>query len=98
MQEIKSSSTNSGLEAHDAAAVAEHVAHEEHTPLSQFEVKKIFDFHFGSIDLSLTNSALYMVLATAFAILFILLLTFDIISFCKVLATFVILVSDSTAV
>lgn len=53
--------------AHDATQGA---AHEAHTPLSQFEVKKIFDFHFGSIDLSLTNSALYMIIATFCVILF----------------------------
>ncbi len=45
-------------------------AHEAHTPLTQFEVKKIFDLHFGSIDLSLTNSSLYMIFATLIAILF----------------------------
>ncbi len=45
-------------------------AHDAHTPLSQFEVKKIFDFHVGSIDLSLTNSALYMILSTLILIIF----------------------------
>ena len=58
-------SVNSG-----ASHATEGVAHDAHTPLSHFEVKKIFDFNFGSIDLSLTNSALYMILATAIAILF----------------------------
>lgn len=64
------------LENHNAAMgeVVEHAAdaapHAEHTPLSQFEVKKIFELHFGSIDLSLTNSALFMMIATALAILF----------------------------
>ncbi len=53
-----------------AGHVAEAGAHDAHTPLSQFEVKKIFDLHFGSIDLSLTNSGLYMIIATAIAILF----------------------------
>lgn len=54
----------------EAGHAAESVAHDAHTPLSQFEVKKIFDLNFGSIDLSLTNSSLYMILATAIAILF----------------------------
>ena len=53
-----------------ANQIAEAAAHDAHTPLSQFEVKKIFDLNFGSIDLSLTNSALYMILATTIAILF----------------------------
>jgi len=46
------------------------IAHEKHTPLSQFEVKKIFDLHIGRFDISFTNSALYMVLVTAIAIIF----------------------------
>lgn len=54
--------------------VAQHAdaagAHDAHTPLSQFEVKKIFDFHIGSVDLSLTNSALYMILSTLILIIF----------------------------
>ncbi len=41
-----------------------------HSPLSQFEVKNLVDIHVGSIDLSLTNSALYMIIATFFSILF----------------------------
>ncbi len=45
-------------------------AHEKHNPLSQFEVKKLIDLHFGSIDISLTNSALYMIIATFLAIFF----------------------------
>lgn len=42
--------------------------HEKHNPLSQFEVKKIIDLHIGSIDISFTNSALYMVIATILVI------------------------------
>lgn len=44
--------------------------HEKHSPLSQFEVKKIIDLNFGSVDVSFTNSSLYMVLATLAAIFF----------------------------
>jgi F-type H+-transporting ATPase subunit a len=44
--------------------------HEKHSPLSQFEVKKIIDLNFGSVDISFTNSSLYMVLATLAAIFF----------------------------
>ncbi len=54
--------------------VAEHLAsggeHDAHTPLSQFEVKKIFDLQLGSFDISLTNSSLYMIIATFLAIIF----------------------------
>ena len=49
--------------------------HKEHTPLTQFEVNKIFDLHIGSIDISFTNSALYMLIATTLAIVFMLFAT-----------------------
>lgn len=45
-------------------------AHEAHSPLSQFEVKKLVDLHIGNFDISITNSALYMIIATLVAILF----------------------------
>lgn len=45
---------------------------EHHSPLSQFEVKKIVDFKVNNIDLSFTNSALYMVIATFCVIAFML--------------------------
>lgn len=44
--------------------------HEEHSPLTQFEVKKIVDLKIGNIDVSFTNSALYMVIATFLIISF----------------------------
>lgn len=44
-------------------------------PLSQFTVKKIFDINVNGIDLSFTNSSLYMMLATFFVISFMLLAT-----------------------
>ncbi len=43
-----------------------------HNPLAQFEVKKIVDFKAGNVDLSFTNSALYMVIATFLVITFML--------------------------
>jgi len=49
--------------------------HEKHSPLSQFEVKKIFDLHLGSIDISFTNSSLYMAIATFCIFAFMLLAT-----------------------
>lgn len=49
---------------------AETHAGEAHSPLSQFEVKKIFDINIGSFDISITNSALFMIIATFFAIIF----------------------------
>ncbi|MBL6665177.1 MAG: F0F1 ATP synthase subunit A [Rickettsiales bacterium] len=38
--------------------------HGKHNPLAQFEVKKIIDLELAGIDISFTNSSLYMVLAT----------------------------------
>ena len=48
-------------------------SHEEHSPLTQFEVKKIIDIKIGKYDLSFTNSALYMVIATFLIIAFMML-------------------------
>jgi F-type H+-transporting ATPase subunit a len=44
--------------------------HSGHNPLSQFEVKKILDLQIFGIDISLTNSGLYMIFATFIAIFF----------------------------
>ena len=49
--------------------------HGKHNPLAQFEVHKIFDLQIAGIDISFTNSALYMVLATLAVISFMLLAT-----------------------
>lgn len=69
----KESHTNAAI-ANEASAVEAplevHAADAPHSPLSQFEVKNLVDFHIGSFDLSLTNSALYMIIATFFSILF----------------------------
>jgi F-type H+-transporting ATPase subunit a len=43
--------------------------HEKHSPLDQFKIEKIFDINIGGYDISFTNSSLYMVVATLFAIL-----------------------------
>lgn len=47
-----------------------HDAGGHHNPLAQFEVKKIVDLKVNNIDLSFTNSALYMVIATFLIITF----------------------------
>ncbi len=49
--------------------------HEKHNPLSQFEVHKIVDLKLGKFDISFTNSALFMVLATSIIIFFMLFAT-----------------------
>jgi F-type H+-transporting ATPase subunit a len=46
-----------------------------HNPLAQFEVKKIFELELFGFDISFTNSALYMVVATFGIISFMLLAT-----------------------
>lgn len=70
MQNILFKMPEEKMHEENLAHAADAAPHAEHTPLSQFEVNKIFDFHFGSIDLSLTNSSLYMILSTVIAILF----------------------------
>ena len=49
--------------------------HEKHNPLAQFEVHKIFDIKLAGFDISFTNSALYMVIATLSVIFFMLFAT-----------------------
>jgi len=46
--------------------------HEKHSPLDQFKIKEIVPIHYGNINLSFTNSSLYMIIATALIILFML--------------------------
>ena len=38
-----------------------------HSPMEQFEIKRLLDFHLGSLDASFTNSALWMMIAVALA-------------------------------
>lgn len=75
----KGSHETIGERIHDAEeAIAQEVFHhpgEAHGPLSQFEVKKIFDLNLFGFDISFTNSALYMVLATFGIIAFMLFAT-----------------------
>jgi F-type H+-transporting ATPase subunit a len=48
----------------------EHAAAESHSPLEQFRIHRLFEIHLGSLDLSITNSSIAMVvivlLVTAF--------------------------------
>jgi len=46
--------------------------HEKHSPLDQFKIKEIYPIHIGNYNLSFTNSALYMVIATFLIIVFML--------------------------
>jgi F-type H+-transporting ATPase subunit a len=47
-------------------------SHEKHSPLDQFKITEIVPIHVGNVNLSFTNSALYMVIATALIIIFML--------------------------
>lgn len=47
-------------------------AHEKHSPLDQFKIKEIYPIHIGNYNLSFTNSALYMLIATLLIIVFML--------------------------
>lgn len=46
--------------------------HEKHSPLDQFKIKEIYPINIGSFNISLTNSSLYMLIATALIIIFML--------------------------
>jgi len=54
------------------AANYEEVPHEKHSPLEQFKVNPIFEIKLGKLDTSLTNSSLYMIIATFLVIAFML--------------------------
>jgi F-type H+-transporting ATPase subunit a len=49
---------------HDAAEGAAHGVG-GHSPLEQFEIERLIPLHIGGLDVSFTNSALFMVIATA---------------------------------
>lgn len=46
--------------------------HQKHSPLDQFKIKEIYPIHLGNYNLSFTNSALYMMIATFLIIVFML--------------------------
>ena len=46
------------------------MAAEGHSPLEQFAIRRIVDLHIGGLDVSFTNSALFMVIAIALITLF----------------------------
>ena len=48
---------------------------DDYTPLDQFKIKKIFEIDLFGIDISITNSSLYMIIATFIICLFIFLST-----------------------
>lgn len=64
------SQAQSQVQAHAETAHAQ-----GHSPLTQFEIKKIFDLQLFGIDISFTNSALYMVVSTFLIIAFMLFAT-----------------------
>ena len=51
---------------------SDHETHQKHSPLDQFKIKEIYPLHIGNYNFSFTNSALYMVIATALIIIFML--------------------------
>lgn len=63
----------SAVNAADLSHAADHG--NNHSPLAQFEIKKIFEIDFLGFDLSITNSALYMIIPTIIAMILMLLAT-----------------------
>ena len=49
------------------------MAGDNHSPLAQFEIKRLVPIHIGDVDLSFTNSALFMVIAVALGTAFLML-------------------------
>ena len=47
-------------------------SNQKHSPLDQFKIHTIFDFKIGKLDLSITNSAFFMMLSTLLIIVFLL--------------------------
>jgi F-type H+-transporting ATPase subunit a len=45
-------------------------SHEKHSPLDQFKIEKLFEINIAGVDLSITNSALYMIISTFIVIFF----------------------------
>jgi F-type H+-transporting ATPase subunit a len=79
-QNIDHSSQNENSEIHQESNVnnasqpheTSHDAHEKHSPLDQFKIQEIYPIKIGETNLSFTNSALYMVIATILIIFFML--------------------------
>jgi F-type H+-transporting ATPase subunit a len=44
--------------------------HEKHSPLDQFKVENLFEIKAGGLDLSITNSSLYMIITTLIVVSF----------------------------
>ncbi len=75
-QEIEAINQNSHQDSHEASQEgSQEGSHEEHSPLNQFKVEKIIEIKVGKFDLSYTNSALYMTIATVLIIAFMLIAT-----------------------
>ena len=45
-------------------------SNQKHSPLDQFKIHTILDFKIGKLDLSITNSAFFMMLSTLLIIVF----------------------------
>lgn len=72
MSELKVSKVLHDIEENAIAEEHSHDHGEKHSPLAQFEIKKIVDLKIGNYDVSFTNSALFMVIATFCVIAFML--------------------------
>lgn len=53
-------------------ATNDHEHHKSHDPLKQFEIKELIPIKFNNINISFTNSALYMLISTLLIIIFML--------------------------
>jgi F-type H+-transporting ATPase subunit a len=69
--QIQQNSINSDLQINSQQNI-HHDSHQGHSPLDQFKIKKIVDLQLGGIDISITNSAIFMIISTIILIAFLL--------------------------
>ncbi len=68
-ESLAEAESHGAVEGHGGAEAA----HGDHSPLSVFEVDRVIPMHIGGLDVSITNSAIYMMIAVVAITLFLML-------------------------
>jgi len=69
---IQNNEAQSTLSNNNSALPHAEESHQKHNPLDQFKIHNFVDFKIGKLDLSITNSAFFMMLSTLLIIVFLL--------------------------
>jgi F-type H+-transporting ATPase subunit a len=69
---IQNNEAQSTLSNNNSALPHAEESHQKHSPLDQFKIHNFVDFKIGKLDLSITNSAFFMMLSTLLIIVFLL--------------------------